>query len=145
MLWEVPADGPVSPHHAHGLCLMAGHCHACKQQCSRFLIGQCAVPALRSGHGAMRENHFLDDGTYSASQIIIIMVQRFLEDGPKGKDIYGSLLGGLKEPVESNEFRLKLKARKLPHGDARMYPFPWSDWQPRAGMHRHYACRRAHS
>ena len=42
----------------------------------------------------MRENYFLDDGTYSASQIIIIMVRRFLEEGPKGKDIYGNLLGG---------------------------------------------------
>ena len=27
----------------------------------------------------------------------------------QGKDIYSSLLGDLREPVESNEFRLKLK------------------------------------
>lgn len=55
----------------------------------------------------MKENYYLDDGTYSASQIVIIMVKRYLEG--KGKDIYSSLLADLKEPVESNEFRLKLK------------------------------------
>lgn len=66
---------------------------------------------LRSGHGAMKENYYLDDGTYSASQIVIIMVKRYLEG--KGKDIYSSLLADLKEPVESNEFRLKLKVPPL--------------------------------
>ncbi|CAK0785494.1 hypothetical protein CVIRNUC_008703 [Coccomyxa viridis] len=60
-----------------------------------------------SGHGAMKENYYLDDGTYSASQIVIVMVKRHLEG--LGKDIYGSLLADLKEPVESSEFRLKLK------------------------------------
>ncbi|CAL5224325.1 g6994 [Coccomyxa viridis] len=60
-----------------------------------------------SGHGAMKENYYLDDGTYSASQIVIIMVKRALEG--LGKDIYSSLLKDLKEPMESSEFRLKLK------------------------------------
>ncbi|BDA46832.1 Phosphomannomutase/phosphoglucomutase [Coccomyxa sp. Obi] len=64
-----------------------------------------------SGHGAMKENYYLDDGTYSASQIVIIMVKRYLEG--KGKDIYNSLLADLKEPVESNEFRLKLKGEEF--------------------------------
>lgn len=32
-----------------------------------------------SGHGAMAENYYLDDGTYSASQIVIALVQRALE------------------------------------------------------------------
>ena len=62
-----------------------------------------------SGHGAMKENYYLDDGTYSASQIVIVMVKRHLEG--LGKDIYGSLLADLKEPMESSEFRLKLKVR----------------------------------
>lgn len=55
----------------------------------------------------MKENYYLDDGTYSASQIVIVMVKRHLEG--LGKDIYGSLLADLNEPVESSEFRLKLK------------------------------------
>lgn len=70
------------------------------------MTGGCVVC---SGHGAMKENYYLDDGTYSASQIVIIMVKRYLEG--LGKDIYKSLLADLKEPVESNEFRLKLKVR----------------------------------
>ena len=55
----------------------------------------------------MKENYYLDDGTYSASQIVIIMVKRALEG--LGKDIYSSLLKDLNEPMESSEFRLKLK------------------------------------
>ena len=54
----------------------------------------------------MKENYYLDDGTYSASQIVIIMVKRALEG--LGKDIT-SLLKDLKEPMESSEFRLNLK------------------------------------
>ena len=60
----------------------------------------------------MKENYYLDDGTYSASQIVIIMVKRALEG--LGKDIYSSLLKDLKEPVESSEFRLKLKVSIKP-------------------------------
>ena len=59
-----------------------------------------------SGHGAMRENHFLDDGTYSASQIIIELVKRRLEG--KG-DVTTDLLEQLKEPAESREFRLRIR------------------------------------
>lgn len=54
----------------------------------------------------MKENYFLDDGTYSASQIIIEMVKRKIEG--KG-DVTTDLLDQLKEPAESREFRLKLK------------------------------------
>ncbi|KAK9795557.1 hypothetical protein WJX73_007766 [Symbiochloris irregularis] len=59
-----------------------------------------------SGHGAMKENHFLDDGTYSASQIIIEMVKRRLEG--QG-DVTVDLLKDLQEPIESREFRLRIK------------------------------------
>ena len=61
-----------------------------------------------SGHGAMKENHFLDDGTYSASQILVEMVRRRL-DGHG--DLTEELLSELKEPAEAHEFRLKLKVR----------------------------------
>lgn len=59
----------------------------------------------RSGHGAMKENYFLDDGAYSAVQIIIEVVKRRL-DG-RG-DVVADLLANLKEPLESHEFRIKL-------------------------------------
>ncbi|KAK9839193.1 hypothetical protein WJX81_000583 [Elliptochloris bilobata] len=69
--------------------------------------GNCELMMETSGHGAMRENYYLDDGTYSASQIIILMVQRALEG--RGKDVAADLLTQLKEPAEAREFRLKLK------------------------------------
>lgn len=56
----------------------------------------------------MKENHFLDDGTYSASQIIIEMVKRRLEG--QG-DVTVDLLQDLQEPVESREFRLRIKVQ----------------------------------
>ncbi len=63
-----------------------------------------------SGHGAMKENFYLDDGTYSASQIVIELV-RGREEG-KG-DVSEELLKKLKEPADSQEFRLKLRVCSL--------------------------------
>lgn len=54
----------------------------------------------------MKENYFLDDGTYSASQIVVEMVRRRLEG--EG-DISEDLLSQLSEPADSQEFRLKLE------------------------------------
>lgn len=56
-----------------------------------------------SGHAAMRENYFLDDGAYLATKIIIKAAQLRRE----GK-VLGDLIAGLKEPVEAEEFRLKI-------------------------------------
>ncbi len=49
-----------------------------------------------SGHGAFKENYFLDDGAY-------LMVKLLIEMG-KGNNI-ASLIGGLEEPAESVELR----------------------------------------
>ena len=54
-----------------------------------------------SGHGALKENYFLDDGAY--------LVTRFLMEIAAGRSLE-SLLEGLYEPVESREFRLKILA-----------------------------------
>lgn len=59
-----------------------------------------------SGHGAMKENYYLDDGTYSASQIIIELVRG--KEAGKG-DVSEELLQKLREPADSHEFRLKLE------------------------------------
>ena len=61
-----------------------------------------------SGHGAMRENYFLDDGAYSALQIIIETAKQRVEGG---KSITADLLSKLSEPLEASEFRLKLQVR----------------------------------
>ncbi len=64
-----------------------------------------------SGHGAMKENYYLDDGTYSASLILVLMVKRYLEG--KGKNVGANLLSQLEEPAESKEFRIKLLVRTV--------------------------------
>ena len=57
----------------------------------------------------MKENHFLDDGAYSAVQIIIETVRRRLAG--EG-DIAAELLKQLKEPKHANEYRLKITVRR---------------------------------
>lgn len=56
-----------------------------------------------SGHGAMRENYFLDDGAYLATKLLVELAKAKL----KGK-LLTDLINGLQEPQESAEFRLKI-------------------------------------
>ncbi len=63
----------------------------------------CPLAIETSGHGAMKENYFLDDGAYLCTKIIIKMAQLKRE----GKTI-DMLLKDLKEPVESREIRFKI-------------------------------------
>ena len=53
----------------------------------------------------MRENHYLDDGAYSAVQTIIEMVRQSLSG--RSNDI-GAILADLTEPTESKEYRMKV-------------------------------------
>lgn len=63
----------------------------------------CPLAIETSGHAAMRENYFLDDGAYLVTKIIIKMAQLRKE----GKTLE-SLIENLKEPVESKEIRIKI-------------------------------------
>ncbi|MBU4439905.1 MAG: phosphomannomutase/phosphoglucomutase [Acetobacterium sp.] len=56
-----------------------------------------------SGHGAIKENYFLDDGAYLITMALI----KFAELHQAGKPI-SSFLEGLKEPAEAKEIRLKI-------------------------------------
>ena len=64
----------------------------------------CPLAIETSGHAALRENEFLDDGMY-LSTLLICEAMRLKREG---KTI-SSLIDGLKEPVESIELRLKIK------------------------------------
>lgn len=63
----------------------------------------CAIET--SGHAALKENHFLDDGAFVITKILIkaALLRR------NGKTIE-ALTQNLKTPVESEEFRVKIKA-----------------------------------
>jgi len=57
-----------------------------------------------SGHGALKENYFLDDGAYLVAKILILAAKLRLENG---KSLM-SLVEKLVQPVEEEEFRIKL-------------------------------------
>ena len=58
-----------------------------------------------SGHGALRENYYLDDGAFLAVRLIIAAAQA----KQQGKEL-GDLIAALKQPAESVEYRLKITA-----------------------------------
>ncbi|MCU0545266.1 MAG: phosphomannomutase/phosphoglucomutase [Oscillatoriaceae cyanobacterium Prado104] len=58
-----------------------------------------------SGHAALKENYFLDDGAYLVSKLLIELAKSNLA----GKSL-PDLIANLKEPEESAEFRLKINA-----------------------------------
>ena len=63
----------------------------------------CSLAIETSGHAAMKDNYFLDDGAYLITRIIIKLAQLRME----GKKLE-SLIADLKEPVESKEIRIKI-------------------------------------
>ncbi|CAN0921312.1 algC [Linum grandiflorum] len=58
-----------------------------------------------SGHGALKENHFLDDGAYMVVKIIIEMVRMKLQGSNEG---IGSLIKELEQPLEAAELRMNV-------------------------------------
>ena len=65
----------------------------------------CPLAIETSGHAALRENHFLDDGMY----LVTVLIVRAMKLKQEGKTL-GSLIADLKEPVESREIRLNITA-----------------------------------
>jgi len=63
----------------------------------------CPLAIETSGHAALRENYFLDDGAYLVTKIIITVARL----GRVGKTI-DMLLSELPEPAESVEYRIAL-------------------------------------
>ncbi len=68
--------------------------------------GENAIFAMEtSGHGALSENYFLDDGAYIIVKLLIALVRAYR----RGETLVG-LIAQLKEPVESVEVRLPVYA-----------------------------------
>ncbi len=75
-------------------------------------LGQDAQLAIEtSGHGALAENWFLDDGAYLMTKLLVELVRRRREGGS-----LEALIADLAEPAESREFRMDIAA-----GDFRAY------------------------
>ena len=58
-----------------------------------------------SGHGAIKENYFLDDGAYLVTMVLIKFAQLL-----KVKKPISSFLKDLKEPLEARELRLRISS-----------------------------------
>lgn len=63
----------------------------------------CPLAIETSGHAAMRENYFLDDGAYLCTKIIIKAAQM----RQNGKEL-SELTANMQEPAESREIRFKI-------------------------------------
>jgi phosphomannomutase len=83
-----------------------------------------------SGHGAMKENHFLDDGAYLVSKLLIELAKSKLA----GKSLT-DLIANLTEPVESEEFRIGIGVEDFKtHGNLiidqlQAFALSQSDWK----------------
>lgn len=64
---------------------------------------ECHLAIETSGHAAIKENHFLDDGAYLATLIVI----RAAKLAAEGKKI-SSMIASLEEPADAAEVRMKI-------------------------------------
>lgn len=64
----------------------------------------CQLAIETSGHAAFKENYFLDDGTYVAAKILMLL-PKLQKDGKSLDD----LIAQLKQPLETQEVRFKLE------------------------------------
>ncbi len=68
-------------------------------------LGQDSQLAIEtSGHGALKENYFLDDGAYLVTKLLIELAR-----GKKEGYTLESLIADLEEPAESIEFRMNIQ------------------------------------
>ena len=64
---------------------------------------ECPLAIETSGHAAMKENYFLDDGMY----LVTVLIVRAMKLKQAGSTL-GSLIADLQEPVESTELRMNI-------------------------------------
>ncbi|NOY37510.1 MAG: phosphomannomutase/phosphoglucomutase [Chlorobi bacterium] len=65
---------------------------------------ECHLAIETSGHAALKENYFLDDGAYLVARLLLKMA-RLKREGKPGLE---SLTENLPEPAEAEEFRMKI-------------------------------------
>lgn len=65
---------------------------------------ECHLAIETSGHGALKENYFLDDGAYLMTKILVKMARM----KQKGEGSIDQLIADLAEPAEGKEFRMNI-------------------------------------
>jgi len=65
----------------------------------------CWLAMETSGHGALKENYFLDDGAYLVSKLLVELARAQLAG-----NTLGDRIATLQEPADSREFRLAITA-----------------------------------
>ena len=91
----------------------------------------CPLAIETSGHAAMRDNYFLDDGAYLVTQIIIKMASLRKE----GKDLH-DLLAPSERAAEELEIRLPITEGGLPGQGPGAHPEPGGLRQGPGLVHR---------
>jgi phosphomannomutase len=66
---------------------------------------ECWIAIETSGHAALKENYFLDDGAFLITKLLIKAAKMKLSEGKSLTD----LIHKLRLPAESSEFRMKIK------------------------------------
>ncbi len=65
----------------------------------------CPVAIETSGHAALQENHYLDDGMY----LVTVLIVKAMQMKQNGKTL-GSMIADLQEPLESREIRININS-----------------------------------
>lgn len=88
----------------HHLCYMRGYKNVINKQKELNAKGICAPLAMEtSGHGALKDNYYLDDGAFLAVKLVIALAKAAKE----GKKL-DSLIEKLPPLVEEGEYRFKI-------------------------------------
>lgn len=88
----------------HHLCYMRGYKNVINKQKELNAKGVCAPLAMEtSGHGALKDNYYLDDGAFLAVKLVIALAKA-AKDGKK----LDSLIEKLPPLVEEGEYRFKI-------------------------------------
>lgn len=90
----------------HHLCYMRGYKNVINKQKELNAKGICAPLAMEtSGHGALKDNYYLDDGAFLAVKLIVALAKASKE----GKKL-DSLIEKLPPLVEEGEYRFKINS-----------------------------------
>ncbi|KAL3688099.1 hypothetical protein R1sor_014408 [Riccia sorocarpa] len=69
---------------------------------------ECHLAIETSGHGALRENHWLDDGAYTMVKLLIKLAASKAAGEGKGSEVLSNLIEELKEADFASELRFKI-------------------------------------